>query len=354
MRRRILAAFLVILILYVASAFLFPFPSKYVPVDTKVQFGTSYSFEQARWYGLDANASFIELAKSGKFSWIRVPYFWDQNNLDDLVFAAKTAGKYNVKLIVALGAKTPYFPEYHIPKDLASKIKFGQTIGINSPVALPLLEADVNVVKALSAYDSIGWWQLENEPFLANVNNWKISPNLLVWEIGAVRKVDPKQRPIILNSAGASIFSRDSSQLLSFLKPGDVYGVNAYFKTQGTYLFSFNFFGKDIYVPWPKFLVWPVQSWYLISPDFNKMRKQVEVKGIKFWVLEVQAEPYIRDLPSAAANNFSFKPGDISGAASYIRSSNVESIGLWGAPFWLYREKIGDKSWINAAFASAN
>lgn len=354
MRKKIAVFLLFIFILYVANAFLNPYPFRKVPEGFSPTFGTSFSFEQAAWFGQDPHKSFEKLISEHKFEWVRVPFFWDQMTdsggnlkIEDLKFAAETAKIHNTKLIIALGAKTPYFPEYHFPKNIGQKLNFGQTINLNSPVAADILEIDKKVVLALSAYKSVYAWQVENEPLLANVGGLKIGTDLLAAEIRTVRENDPLKRPVILNSAGSSVFGNDVKPLISLLSPGDILGVNAYFKTQGTYLLSKNVFGKRVNVAWPKFLVWPVQSWLFISPDFSKTKTQVEQKGLRFWILEAQAEPYVRDLEYAKGGEFSFVSADIGKVANYLASFRIGSIGLWGSNFWQYRENLGDNTWMN-------
>ncbi len=355
MFKKVVIFFLFIICLYIFNAFLNPFPKRVVPAGFRPNYGTSFSFEQAAWYGQDSRASFERLISEHKFDWIRVPFFWDQMTdsggnlkIDDLKFAAETARVHNTKLIIALGTKTPYFPEYHFPKSVEEKLSYGQTINLNSPVAADILAIDKKVVIELSGYKSIYAWQVENEALLANVNGWKISPDLLAAEVKAVRENDPLRRPIILNSAGSSVFGSNVKSLIGLLKPGDILGVNAFFKTQGTYLVSKAVLGKEIRVPWPKWLVWPVQSWPFISPDFTEVKKDAESKGLEVWIMEAQAEPYVRDLNYAKQADFSFKSSDIELAVNYLASYRIKSIGLWGANFWQFRESLGDKSWTAA------
>ena len=80
----------------------------------------------------------------------------------------------------------------------------------------------------------------------------------------------------------------------------------------------------------------------------------MESRDIGFWVLEMQAEPYIRELNDADAGRFSFQAEDIKKADEFLRASGIDNIGLWGAHFWQYREKIGDKSWIRAVAEIVN
>lgn len=354
-----------LILIIILNAFLNPFPKKNVPEGFRPSYGVSYSFEQARWYGFDARTSYTNLLDQLKVDWVRLPFFWDQpsttlrtspsvtsgqsssnfGNIDDLKWAVGEAKKRNVRVIVALGAKTPYYPEYHLPKDIASQIKFGETISLRNPVSVKILEVDRKVVEALSVYDNIEAWQVENEPFLANINNWKIGEDLLRTEVEVVRNTDKRRRPIILNSVAPTLFDSSYKSLFKILKPGDILGVNAYFKTQGVYLASFKIFGKEVHVGWPKRLVWPVQSWTGFSANFAKLRQEANQRDIALWVLEMQAEPYIRTLDDAK-RNLAYSASDVLKADRYLKSSMVDSVGLWGAPFWQYRAKNGDSSLI--------
>lgn len=362
MFKRTLLLFFLLIFLIILNAFLNSFPKKNVPEGFKPSYGVSFSFEQAGWYGLDAQKAYVELLDSAKFDWVRLPFFWDPStssgqanqdgenndvgNIDDLRFGIEEARKRNVKVVIALGAKTPYFPEYHLPEHVGSKAKFGDTFSLDHPIAADLLAVDKKVIKELAQYDNIAYWQVENEPFLANVNGWRIEPSLIQAEIDVVRGFDPRKRPIILNHVGPAVFDKKYKTLLAMLESGDVFGVNAYFKTQGTYLFSFKL-GRQINVPWPKWLVWPVQSWIGFSTDFERVKKEVENKGLKFWVLEMQAEPYVRSKDDINKSFDYFKAIDISRADAFLRASRVESVGLWGSSYWVYKKKAGDSSWID-------
>ena len=351
---RFILVLLLVFVAYVAYAFANPFPISKSGSGIKPSYGFTYIFDDAGWYGLDPRESYIKLLDEFYFQWVRLPFFWDQMidkngnlKLDDLIFAISEAQKRDVQVIIALGVKTPSYPEFHWPGEIASKVKFGETIGASHPIAPDVLEMDRKVVEQLAQFDNISHWQIENEPFLANINNIKIDKSLIEAEIETVRSSDPKRRSIILNHVGPATVDRRWHSLLDFLKPEDVLAVNAFFKTQGVNLLSFSLFGKQIDIAWPRGFTFPAQSWLFLSPDYKLLREEVESRDIGFWVLEMQAEPYIRELNDADAGRFSFQAEDIKKADEFLRASGIDNIGLWGASFWLYRESIGDSSWMN-------
>ncbi len=284
-------------------------------------------------------------------------FFWDEMSdeagnlkVDDLDFAVTEAQKRNVKVVIVLGAKTPFFPEFHLPSAWFSKLSFGENINTGSAIYNDLLAIDRQVVSHFSKFDNVFYWQVENEPFLPNVNKYRIDKSLIAAEVKVVRDYDPRKRPVILTSDGPTIFNNRWQDLFTILAPGDVFGSNAYFKTQGTYLADFSKFKID----WPKGFYWPVQSWYFLAPDFDNTRKFAQDRDIDFWIMEMQAEPYIRNLADAAKDKFSFSADDIVKADSFLKSRRIESVGFWGANFWIYREKTGDSSWINAVKGIVN
>lgn len=362
MGKRILFFAAILFIFYVWNAYTNPYPSKNVTAGFRPQYGFSYSFERAGWFGLDTRASYVDLLESAQFNWVRLPFFWDTmvvrsgdswkftDEFNNLRFAVSEAKKHNLKVVIALGAKTPYYPEFHLPKDEASRLKFGETISDKSPIASDLLAVDEMVVKELSGYDNIFYWQVENEPFLANVNNWKIDRSLLIAEVSKVRTADPFGRPIILNHVGPSALDLRWRSLIPILTKGDGFGVNAYFKTQGTYLLSFDLFGKVVRVPWPRRFWWPVQSWLFLSPNYYDLRTELTQDTYDLWALEMQSEPYIRILADADTPG-AFSADDIVKANKYLVDSRVKYIGLWGAEFWEYRRSKGDNSWLNSVKA---
>lgn len=352
--RRFLFFFLIIVVVYYANAFLNPIPKRRGAFEYRPLYGTSYSFEQASWYGLNPREEYLKVIGDYKFDWIRLPFFWNQMidehgklNINDLEFAIAEARKRNVKVLVALGAKTPYYPEYHLPENIKNGLVYGQEIDLNSPVSSEILRTTQEVVKKLSRYDNISHWQVENEPLVGNVNRWKMSLELVRAEVDVVRKADFQKRPIILNHAATGFYDNSWKELLSILEPGDVFGVNAYFKTQGINILDFKSAGREVKLKWPKSFTWPVQSWTFISPSFENIKEEVEKKDVNLWVLEMQAEPYIRDESYFSRTDFPFKTQDIVKGNEFLKSYGIESIGLWGVHFWQFSEQRSDNSWVS-------
>lgn len=367
---RLILVSLLVFIVFVANAFADPFPlrlrsgSSTTVQDTQnkdVKYGFSYSFEQASWYGLDARKSYVELLDKNNFDWVRLPFFWDQMTLlrqdsggqaeydlkiDDLKFAIEEAQKRDVKVVIVMGVKTPYYPEFHWPNYIRDKVQFGDKIDAAHPIAFDVLEIDKKLVSSLSSYDNIAYWQIENEPFLKNINQISIDRSLIAREIEVVRSTDLKRRPIILSNAARSSYDRQYRELLRMLEPGDVLGVNAYFLTQNADLVAFKLFGREVHLKWPEWFYWPVQSWGFLAPDYKTVQKDAKNARVDVWVLEMQADPYVRNLDDARRQSFVFSAMDLKRADEFVRSKGFDHIGFWGVSFWQFREKMGDASWV--------
>lgn len=348
---------LIVLVVFVigANAFAYPIPNKKTKSEYKPTYGVSYSFEQAGWYGLDARADFVKLLVEVNPDWVRLPFFWDQMvdsngdlRIDDLKFAIEEANMRNIKVVIALGAKTPYYPETHFPAEISRQIKFGERLTPDHPVAAKLLDVDRKLVEELSKYSNISHWQVENEPLLGDPRGVSVSVDLVKKEVDVVRVADSARRPIIVNHPAGWYFDRKWQDLLSILEPGDVYSTNAYFKTKGSHLIATKILGIEVKIPWPEFLTWPVQSWPLFSPPYESFKVKAAEKGAHFWIMEMQAEPYIRETSDAQKNKFEFDASDIEKGNKFLKSFGVESIGLWGAHFWQFRQKNSDLSWVEA------
>lgn len=353
--------FFLILIIFSARAFVSPIPMKKLDVNFKPQYGVSYSFEQAEWYGLDPMESYVEMLDEIKPNWVRLPFFWDQMvdengelKIESLKFAAEEAGKRDIKVVIALGAKTPYYPETHLPEEIKRQVAFGQKITPEHPIADDLLAIDEKLVRELSSYTNISHWQVENEPFLGDERGVSVSPKLVSREIEIVKGADPLRRPVIVNHPAGWYFDNKWRELLAALSLGDVYSTNAYFKTQGTNLIAVKIAGLEVKIPWPNFLVWPVQSWPLVSPPYQKLKEEAQKQGVGFWVMEMQAEPYIRTLADAQKNSFEYSASDLKAASDFLMSYKIDSVGFWGVHFWQFRNKLGDNSWLNTAKNIAN
>lgn len=324
-----------------------------IPQD-EVSYGFSFAPHPYAVAGLDWKKSYIELLDRFNFKWVRIAFYWDQStdqagnlNLTDLTFQIEEAQKRNVSVIIAIGAKTPYYPEVYIPNHLTKDLKFGQELGNSAQIKKALLDVESNLIPKIATYSAITYWQVENEPYAGTRNNWTVGEDLLSEEIKVIKKNDPSKRPIILTHPGPFVWDHDWQKLLKHLAMGDVLAVNYFPKTRTPDVVTINLLGKDLKLIWPDFINIPVYIWGSISPDFEKVKNTVEAHGNKLWIMEMQAEPYLSEFKYARGKIFVFTPEDILKADLAIRKAGIHYIGFWGANWWLLSDKNGDSEWIN-------
>ena len=87
---------------------------------------------------------------------------------------------------------------------------------------------------------------------------------------------------------------------------------------------------------------------------YQAIKETIETNGNKLWILEMQAEPYIKKLEEANDPILSFTPKDIIAADNFLKSYQIESIGLWGAHFWQYQQKKGNSAWVDTVKSVVN
>jgi len=320
---------------------------------SRVSYGLNFSPQVFGQTGLDWKNSYTRLLNEYNFSWVRVAFYWNQMvdengnyHLDDLWFQLNEAEKRNVKVVLVIGAKAPYYPEIYLPEIYTKTMKFGEKISQQSEAGQKLLELEKDLVPKLATSLAITYWQVENEPFSGPVNNWTIDEGLLAKEIELVRSLDPQKRPIILTHPGPYIFDRKWQQLTKLLANKDIFGVNYFPKTRTPDIVTIHLFGKNFKINWPDFINLPVYIWGPISPDFGKVASEVSKNGNSLWIMEMQAEPYLTQFSQEKGKIFVFGPKDIIASDLQIRKYVIDHIGLWGANWWLLEEKRGNNEWL--------
>ena len=77
MLKRAVLLVLLLFLAFIMNAFLNPIPQREIVGGAQNSYGTSYSCEQADWYGLDSRKAYVDLLEKFDFEWIRIPFFWD-------------------------------------------------------------------------------------------------------------------------------------------------------------------------------------------------------------------------------------------------------------------------------------
>ena len=285
-----------------------------------VTFGVSFSPKYAsQTLGLNWTETYWAVINDLGVKNIRlaVPWDWvesgrDEFNFTDWDWMLEQAQKKKIKVILAIGRRTPRWPECHDPRWLAALNKSEQDTRL-----LLMLK---KTVKHFKDYDNIVAWQVENEPLLNIFGECPKSDfNLLKQEISLVRSLD--ERPIIVTNSG-ELSSWDKAASVS-----DILGVTMY-KTVWN-----RFIGVWRY-PWP-----PAYYYY------KAKRVKEKYKLNKIIVAELQAEPWatgvnIRQMP-IADQLLNYSLDDFANNLDYVRQAGFDEAYLWGVEWWYWLKLNG-------------
>lgn len=296
----------------------------------EVKFGVSFSHKYAsQELGLDWTEVYWAIIHELEVKDIRLAVPWDlieernnHYNFTDIEWMVEEAAKKEVNIILAIGRRTPRWPECHDPGWIGEVDKEEQD--------RELLEMVERVVKYFRGYENIVAWQVENEPLLDLFGECpKADRELLTREVELVRGLD--SRPIMITDTG-ELSSWDEAAAL-----GDIFGATMY-KTVWN-----KFIGVWRY-PWP-----PAYYHY----KMQRIDKKYELD--KIIVSELQAEPWtvgeenITEMSELDQMHL-FGLSDLEDNLAYVRQAGFSEAYLWGVEwwYWLAKEEGNDKFWQRA------
>lgn len=234
---------------------------------------------------------------------------WDFARLDWMM---DQAAKRNAKVVLAIGQKTPRWPECHAPewtKDLSNDEYFS------------VLEKYINtVVNRYKNHAALEIWQVENEPFLPFGERCRrLSTKKFKEEVSWVRTGDAGHKILIADSGELSTWMRTA-------RAGDYFGTTLYQMVWNPYI---GYWSYD----------WLPASFYRLKLWLNGRSD-----GDAF-VVELQAEPW---LPDNAIENVSLKEQNksmdlarLQKNLAYARRLGFSRDYLWGAEWWYWLKEKG-------------
>lgn len=323
MNKHVLWVFAVVLIITICL-FLFFFTGKKALADN-INWGVNFSPKQASDLGLDPKKTYLLMIKDLKVDNIKIAVHWDLIekekdifNMTDFDFYMEEAKKNNVNVILALGMKTPRWPEYHIPSWANNLSKENQQKEI--------LEMLTFVADRYESYPNLIAWQVENEPFF-NFGKapWKDN-DFLKKEIDLVKSLDTSRNVIISDSGELSFWFKAANF-------GDIIGITMYTKVWSKPL------SNDFDYPFPS--VFYGKKADLIKSFFNK----------DVWCLELQAEPWGKELIQNSTLEDQIESMSLERLKyniEYAKKTGLNTFYFWGAEWWYYmKEKHNDPSFLD-------
>ncbi len=287
------------------------------------KYGVTFSTQYAKELGLDWKKAFTTTLDDLKVRKFRIPVYWDEvetkkgvydwSDVDWMLSQAQAA---RADVILAIGRKTPRWPECHVP---AWAAKLGAPA--QDQQVLRFLAEEVKHFKNAPA---VKIWQVENEPLFQFGKCPPPDREFLKQEISLVREADP--RPIMVT---------DSGELSTWIRTGtlaDVLGISMYRLV----------WNQDVGA-----LYWPVSPLYYT--DRMRLLSPI-VKNVI--VSELQAEPWFRspveDTPIDEQLD-QMNAARLRENARFAASTGASEIDFWGVEWWYWMTLHGHPELWEAA-----
>jgi hypothetical protein len=291
--------------------------------------GATFIPDYARFYGLDAEETYLAMLDDLEFERVRLVSYWNKHEAErgvydfsDLDWQFELAEQRGVEIALAIGLRQPRWPECHKPA-WAEGLPYDEWY----PALKDYMAAVVNQYKLSPALVE---YQLENE-FLLEVFGECPDHNRerLIDEFNHLKELDPT-RPIVVSRSNNAVPSWPVGQ-----PRADVIGAAVYKRV----------WDKTIT---KRYFEYPLPSWfYAFLAGGAKL-----TTGVDSILHELQAEPWLPDgfdMRTASTEELS-KTMDaerLHERFQYARDTGMKVIDLWGVEWWYYRKtrQADDSLW---------
>ncbi len=309
MRKKVMAG-LVITILALATGFFYLFRP---PMAKNIVWGAVFSQKHSADMGLDWKENYLALLDDLRIKNLKIAAHWDiiepqvgHYDFSDLDWQLEQARARGARVMLAIGMKTPRWPECHVPG-------WAKNIGKEQQQAeiLKMLE---QIVRRYGNNAEITAWQVENEPLFHYGQCPWIDKKFLAKEAKLVRSLDGQKHPVVISDSGEGSWWFDAARI------GDVAGATMYRRVY--------FHELKAYVTYP---IPPAFYWVKAKIIGLVFKKPVEC-------VELQAEPWAADqIYDGGANDA--KTMDVKQFGDNIAFAKNTGLGtfyLWGAEWWYW------------------
>ena len=286
------------------------------PESEDITWGVNFSTKQAEQFNLDWQETYLAILNDLEAKNIKIAGHWDlleprEGNFDftKLDWIMDQSAKHDARVVLAIGMKTPRWPECHIPQwanglsneDLQEKI-------------LNMLET---VISRYKNHPALASWQIENEPLV------KFGPcafrdkDFLEKEINLARELDPNHE----------ILTSDSGELSMWFKTAKYPDRLAVTQYQRVWSGDLNMYMS---LPIPQsfyaFKVWMIETF---------MGKEV-------FVGELQAEPWVKgelsEVPISETER-TLTLEHLKDNIQFAKETGMSTFYLWGAEWWYHMKQ---------------
>ena len=284
------------------------------PKNEKMILGVSFSPVYTRYLGLDVSEVYKVILDDWGFRHVRLTARWDEVELErgkfnfsELDYLMTEAAKRNAKVLLAVGQKTPRWPECNVPDWAAGLSDDEYFAALNNYLKI--------VAEHYKNNPALETWQVENEAFLDFGTKCRsLDVVKFKTEIKTIKNTDQKHLVLVTDSGELSLWNKTA-------RAGDLFGSTAYRvvwnKTSG-------YFNYD----------WLPAVYYRA----HALLYGLNLKNV--YVSELQAEPWMPDQAISVDN-----------VAEQLKSMNLERLQkqldfaqrtgfsrsyLWGAEWWYW------------------
>lgn len=317
-RRHLLfsAVSILLLVLAVLYASLFFLSAK----NSEMVYGVSFDPVYARYLGVDAGQAYYEgVIRDWGFRRIRLPAHWETiettrgtYDFSDLDWYMDRAADANAKVILALGQKTPRWPECHIPRWAMELPK--------EEYRAELLQYMRATIEHYRAHPAVEFWQVENEPFLDFGECHAFSSADLREELSLTANLDPTHPTMTTDSGELSLWLRTA-------RAADYFGTTMYRVVWNSF---FGYFEYRLIPP----------AWYPVRAAM--LGRSADT----VFVTELQGEPWSPDKPITevplAEQYISMNRKQLLKNMAYAEATGFPRAYLWGAEWWYWLTKKGE------------
>ncbi|MFA6486273.1 MAG: beta-galactosidase [Candidatus Magasanikbacteria bacterium] len=312
MLKKIILIIIIIIALFIVARF--------IRFKNQMVYGVSFNSQYARYLGLDPAKVYTALFEKWHFKYIRLSAQWNaietadgQYDFGELDRQMDEAARQGAKISLALGQKTPRWPECHAPAWTAPLTDEQYYTKLHKFMAV--------VVNRYRDHTALEIWQVENEAFLPfGVSCRPFTPALLADEIALTRSLDTAHRILITDSGELSSWRLTA-------RAGDLFGTTMY---RVVWTKSFGYFNYD----------WLPAIFYRAKLFFNG--RSVD----QAFVAELQAEPWIPDnnlLDTPLAEQYqSMNIKRLQTNLDFAASTGMPRAYLWGVEWWYWLETRGE------------
>lgn len=296
------------------------------PKVENISWGVNFSQKQAIALGLDWKEAYAAMIDDLGAKSIKLATYWDliekqpgEYDFSDVDWQIQRAEDSGVNLLLAIGMKTPRWPECHIPEWAKTQSKAEQQAEI--------LDFLRQIVTRYDNSPAIVIWQVENEPFFPFGECPWVDKEFLRKEVALVKSLDAKHRPVVITDSG------EGSLWIQAARIGDIAGTTMY---------------KKVWVRQLK-----IYFTYFFPPNYYWRKAQIvqELFGKEVICVELQAEPWVPGLISDFSLQEQQKSMNLERLQKNIefaRSTGLKEFYLWGGEWWYWlKEKQNDPAiWL--------